>query len=544
MKRTFTVNINNIIFNIDEDAYEHLQKYLHSIRDQFADNESLEEIMINVKTRLSQLFQPQISSTKQVINLADVLDAIEELGQLKDFDSDGEEDKKEEKKKEKSESDKRLFRDGENKIIGGVCSGISAYFNINPLIVRILFVVLALLAGSSIIIYLILWIAIPEAKTSIEKLQMKGDKIDIESITEKIKQEFEGFESRINKIKDDTVSAANTYGTNKETKTLSEKILHNIFKIGELVFKFIVSVFGFILIFVGLFALVGFIFSLVSIDSSFFISDVGFNSFSIQSLVDVFADSSADKTLLIIGIIISIGIPLIMLVYNGMKLVFKWKYEVRFIGISVFTLWLMGAILSGLIIFRIFSDFSQSGTYVEKQNIERTRSGNLYIKPLENETIKAISHSINRYQTGRWNMYQTTDEDIIFGSPEIHIFESKNNRFELEISKYHRSKKRETANLKAQNIKYEFVQENDTLFLSPYYFVTENHSWRGQKVVIEIYVPKYRKINLDNAISHLMRSDYNTYIWEENKNEETTTDINIEEDSNAEFSDSIDTLNQ
>lgn len=543
MKRTFTVNINNIIFNIDEDAYEHLQKYLHSIRDQFADNEGLEEIIINVKTRLSQLFQPQISSTKQVINLADVLDAIEELGQLKDFDSEGEEDKKEEKKKEKSESDKRLFRDGENKIIGGVCSGISAYFNINPLIVRILFVVLALLAGSSIIIYLILWIAIPEAKTSIEKLQMKGDKIDIESITEKIKQEFEGIESRINKIKDDTVSAANTYGTNKETKTLSEKILHNIFKIGELVFKFIVSVFGFILIFVGLFALVGFIFSLVSIDSSFFISDVGFNSFSIQSLVDVFADSSADKTLLIIGIIISIGIPLIMLVYNGMKLVFKWKYEVRFIGISVFTLWLMGAILSGLIIFRIFSDFSQSGTYVEKQNIERTRSGNLYIKPLENETIKAISHSINRYQTGRWNMYQTTDEDIIFGSPEIHIFESKNNRFELEISKYHRSKKRETANLKAQNIKYEFVQENDTLFLSPYYFVTENYSWRGQKVVVEIYVPKYRKINLDNAISHLMRSDYNTYIWEENKNEETTTDINIEEDSNAEFSDSIDTLN-
>ena len=56
MKRTFTVNINNIIFNIDEDAYEHLQKYLHSIRDQFADNEGLEEIMINVKTRLSQLF--------------------------------------------------------------------------------------------------------------------------------------------------------------------------------------------------------------------------------------------------------------------------------------------------------------------------------------------------------------------------------------------------------------------------------------------------------------------------------------------------------
>lgn len=544
MKRTFTVNINNIIFNIDEDAYEHLQKYLHSIRDQFADNEGLEEIMINVKTRLSQLFQPLISSTKQVINLEDVMQAIEQLGQLKDFDSEGEEEEKEEKKKYKSDSDKRLFRDGDNKIIGGVCSGISAYFNINPLITRILFVILALLAGSSIIIYLILWIAIPEAKTSIEKLQMKGDKIDIESITEKIKQEFEGIESRINKIKDDTVNAANTYGTNKETKTLSEKILHNVFKIGELVFRFIVSVFGFILIFVGLFALVGFIFSLVSIDSSFFISDVGFNSFSIQSLVDVFADSSADKTLLIIGIIISIGIPLIMLVYNGMKLVFKWKYEVRFIGISVFTLWLMGAILSGLIIFRIFSDFSQSGSYIEEQNMERTKSGNLYIKPLENETIRAISLSTNRYQTGRWNMYQTADEDIIFGSPEIHVFESKSNSFELKISKYHRSKKRETANLKAQNIKYEFVQENDTLFLSPYYFVTENHSWRGQKVVIEIYVPKYRKINLDNAISHLMRSDYNTYIWEENKNEETTTDINIEEDSNAEFSDSIDTLNQ
>ena len=156
MKKTLTINIGHSIFNIEECAYEVLNKYLNSIKTYFAIIDIDSEIIKDFELRIAENFSSKISSSKQCINLDDVKGVIEIMGSLDDFkeiynDSD------EDSPKEEIKSNK-LYRDSSNRIIAGVCSGIAEYFKIDPIIVRILFFIAVPL---NLIVYIILCIGIP-----------------------------------------------------------------------------------------------------------------------------------------------------------------------------------------------------------------------------------------------------------------------------------------------------------------------------------------------------------------------------------------------
>jgi phage shock protein PspC (stress-responsive transcriptional regulator) len=91
----------------------------------------------------------------------------------------------------KSSSSRRMYRDPDNRMIGGVCSGMAAYWHIDPVILRILFILSIFLGGLGLLIYLILYVVLPEAKTTAQKIEMKGDPVNINNIKESVKEEFE-----------------------------------------------------------------------------------------------------------------------------------------------------------------------------------------------------------------------------------------------------------------------------------------------------------------------------------------------------------------
>jgi phage shock protein C len=95
-------------------------------------------------------------------------------------------------------TNKRMYRNPDDRILGGVCSGLGAYFNTDPWIFRTLFIVFSIFFLSGIIIYLILWIAIPEAKTSAQKLEMRGEPITVDNIKNAVKNEFDRVKNRMN----------------------------------------------------------------------------------------------------------------------------------------------------------------------------------------------------------------------------------------------------------------------------------------------------------------------------------------------------------
>jgi phage shock protein PspC (stress-responsive transcriptional regulator) len=188
MKITVSINLGGYSFNIDEDAYTELKSYLKNLELHFAGEDSSSEIISDIETRMAEIFRTKITSYKQVINIDDVRQVISVLGTPEDIsDTEGPSTRD----KFSSPGYHRMYRDTDHRIIGGVCSGMGSYWDIDPLIIRIIFVALVLAGGIGALVYLILYIVLPEAKTTAQKIEMKGNPVNIHNIKDAVKKEFD-----------------------------------------------------------------------------------------------------------------------------------------------------------------------------------------------------------------------------------------------------------------------------------------------------------------------------------------------------------------
>jgi len=188
MKITVSINLGGYSFNIDEDAYSELKRYLRNLELHFAGEESSSEILSDIETRMAEIFRSKLTSFKLVISIEDVHHAISVMGTPEDIsDNDG----KSAREKFSTPGYHRMYRDTDNRIIGGVCAGMGAYWDIDPVIIRIIFVALILAGGIGAIVYIILYIVLPEARTTAQKIEMKGDPVNIHNIKDAVKKEFD-----------------------------------------------------------------------------------------------------------------------------------------------------------------------------------------------------------------------------------------------------------------------------------------------------------------------------------------------------------------
>jgi phage shock protein PspC (stress-responsive transcriptional regulator) len=188
MKITVSINLGGYSFNIDEDAYAELKRYLKNLEIHFAGEESSSEILSDIEARMSELFRAKLNSYKHVITMEDVHYVISVLGTPEDIsDSEG----ASARDKFSSPGYHRMYRDPDHRVIGGVCAGMGAFWNIEPWIVRIIFFVLAMMGGLGVLVYLILYVVLPEAKTTAQKIEMKGEPVNIHNIKDSVKKEFD-----------------------------------------------------------------------------------------------------------------------------------------------------------------------------------------------------------------------------------------------------------------------------------------------------------------------------------------------------------------
>lgn len=188
MKITVSINLGGYSFNIDEDAYAELKRYLKSLELHFAGEESASEILSDIETRMAELFRSRLTGYKQVINFSDVREAISILGTPEDI---SENDGPSAREKFSTPGAHRMYRDPDKRIIGGVCAGMAAYWDLDPWLIRVIFVILVMAGGLGLLVYLILYVVLPEAKTTAQKIEMKGDPVNIHNIKESVKSEFE-----------------------------------------------------------------------------------------------------------------------------------------------------------------------------------------------------------------------------------------------------------------------------------------------------------------------------------------------------------------
>lgn len=195
MKKVINITLGSVVFAIEEDAYGELQAYLNSIKDHFAGSGDSSEIASDVESSISEKFFKLGRNEKLAITRSDVENVKKEMGSVHDFDGMTSYEKEVEQKPSKK-STKRFYRDPEDKILGGVASGIANYFGLDALLIRLLFVFVVLIGGSGILVYIVLWLIMPEAKTASQKLEMRGEPVTLSSISESVEDGVENLKKK------------------------------------------------------------------------------------------------------------------------------------------------------------------------------------------------------------------------------------------------------------------------------------------------------------------------------------------------------------
>lgn len=202
MKKTLTINLAGYVFHIDEDAYYLLDNYIQNLRNYFKDENDSDEIVHDMEQRISELFTEKLkSSSREVITIEDVEAVIAILGKPEQMNGDADtETKSDSYSSSSSDEKKRLFRNYDDKVLGGVCSGLAAYFGWDVTAVRLLMLVLGFFVHGTILAYIIAWIIIPPARTASEKLSMQGKKINVENIGKTVTDGFDRVKTKMDSV--------------------------------------------------------------------------------------------------------------------------------------------------------------------------------------------------------------------------------------------------------------------------------------------------------------------------------------------------------
>jgi phage shock protein PspC (stress-responsive transcriptional regulator) len=182
MKKTVTVSLGGVVFCLEDDAYFKLDGYLRRLEHGFAGEPDRREIMTDIEARMAEHFKEKAPTSEDVINLAEVNRVIGIMGDPADLGGSERTFSSTTTGRAFNSAGKRLYRDPENSVIAGISSGLAYYWNIDPVIIRIIFVITALWGGGGLLVYIILWIVIPEARTVAERLEMTGEPVTAENI--------------------------------------------------------------------------------------------------------------------------------------------------------------------------------------------------------------------------------------------------------------------------------------------------------------------------------------------------------------------------
>ncbi|MBU8893006.1 MAG: PspC domain-containing protein [Bacteroidales bacterium] len=488
MKKTIKINIGGVIFHLDEDAYQILQNYLTAINQRFASTEEGKEIVSDIEHRIAEILQSKLTEQKQVITKEDVDEVVEIMGHPEDFESEEENTGNDYHQYEKNT--KRLYRDPDNRILGGVCSGIATYLNIDPLIIRILFLVSLFAFGIMAIVYIVLWALLPAAQTTAQKLDMRGEKFNISDIEKNVRKEYET-------VKDNFKNFKNSKDYDR-TRGFFESIIYAIGAFFRFIFKFVVAVIGLALVVAGVGFLIGLTGTLVIGEpfmpwNNIFINDHVIFTDMIHSVTD-------PNTIWIVTIcaVLVVFIPLVAIIYGGFKLLLGVRPHDRPIAGIGFVAWLLSLIVLVVIVGLQVKNFSVSVKDDERIVVNESATKTLYLKAREDKSVATSKFYI--FDSEFKIMYDEDDEKHLYAFPEIDIISGYSDQVIIEIIKEGRGSDRSEALRNANNIEYHVVQQDSIILFDAIYTLVDKNRWRFPEVDITIKVPEGYILYLDESI--------------------------------------------
>ena len=626
MKKIITINLSGRVIPIEDSAYEKLQSYVESLRRYFSNEEGRDEIINDIESRIAELMNDKVRKGAACVTEADVEDIITSMGRPEDFDAGAQPTEASQAGPQpqyaftEPRTAKRLYRDSSDKFIGGVCSGIAGYLNVDPAIVRILFAIITFggfglgfvayillwiilpqrdlenysgkrlyrnpddriisgvagglaayfgarasiirivfaapillslligalngdfepfpnivfgsLSGTFILAYVILWMVLPEARTNYEKMEMRGEKVDVNSIRQNVQEGMGDMKDRMKtwgeevkdsaqKLGDRAKRFADTRGrtfareVGETARTSGRGLGHAIGVLFKVFFLFIVGTIAFAL-FVAVIALI-------------------FGGIAWWP-VNNFLWTSKWQQLYTWGtIIFFLAIPLIGIITWLIRRIIGVRSRNSYLGWTFAFLWLIGWVAAILLATSITKDFR------EYEHIDNSVVLN---QPKNGKLIVAVSEPELEY-TGRFDWindegqgWDLTDDTLKLSTVKFNVRASSDSIYHVNLKRYSFGKNEEEALRRAEKISYQVFSRDSVLDLANGYAIDKGSKFRGQQVEVEILVPVGKKIRFDESVDNKLNPTNIRVKRSYRRNR--IVDIDVDEDYRNRFRSGVD----
>lgn len=492
MNKTVNINLGGMFFHIDEEAYQKLSRYFEAIKRSLTNSNGQDEIIKDIEMRIAELFAEKHSAGKQVISLRELDEVIAVMGQPEDYRLDNEENEGPKTSfTSQNKPIKKLYRDKDGGMIGGVLAGLGHYFGVDKVWIRIFFLILLLVYGTGILAYIILWIVMPEAVTTSEKLEMTGEPVNISNIEKKVREEFDNVSEKIKNVNYDEMG--------NQVKTGADKIASNFGKVFMAIFKVFAKILGVLLIFSALPVLIMLLIGVFTIGTSAFV-EFPWNEF-------IQAGNFSDFPAWTFGLLIffAIGIPFFYLMILGFKLLItNMKSLGNVVNYTLFALWIISLGLLITIGMNQMMEYSTEGRSVNKQTLNMNPQDTLQIKFIHNDYYAKNVNEQTDFQIAQ----DSSDQSVLYSNNvRITIEKTDENLPYLQIEKKAKGRNLGVAKEKAEKIQYGFKFENNQLILDNYILTDVKNKFRDQEVELTLYLPKGTLFKVDDSVENYDRSD-------------------------------------
>lgn len=412
---------------------------------------------------------------------------------------------------------KRLYRNPEEKVIAGVASGIAAYFDIAVWIPRLIFclplvsgivssifrhsfwwdgdpfpgVVFGSFGGTLFVVYAILWAVIPEANSASEKLEMRGERVDLNTIKNTIQEDLEGFKSRAEKWGGEVNERAQEWGkefsstVNEKGKHFTSEVNYAAKKTTGGVFKIIGFIFkAFFLFVAGIIA-----FALLVALLAFLVAGIG-----VFPLKNFFLEGFWQNFLAWSTLLLFLGVPVIGFITWLIRRIMGVKSGNKSVGFTFAGMWVLGLISAGILAFMIAENFDARARDKQELTITQPASGKLIIK-VPDSKVKVY---------GRWfkmdGLLSMTDDSLFLNNVRIHLVKSNDSLFHMDATKYSNGSNESAALRNIKEMNYGINQQDSTVWLDRGFSLQRGTKFRNQGVVVTIHIPIGKRILIDRTV--------------------------------------------
>lgn len=475
-----------MFFHIDEDAYQKLTRYFEAIKRSLSNSNGQDEIIKDIEMRIAELFSEKHTSDKQVINLRELDEVIAVMGQPEDYRIDNEEEASQQKNTNYNYGSKRvkkLYRDKDGGMLGGVLAGLGHYFGIDKVWLRVILLILVFVYGTGILAYIILWIVMPEAYTTSEKLEMTGEPVNISNIEKKVREEFDNVSEKFKNANYDKMG--------NQVKTGADKVVSSVGNVFMSIFKVFAKILGVMLILAGLTTL---FFLLVGI---FTLGTTAFIEFPWSGFVE--AGNYTDYPVWTFGLLmlLAVGIPFFYLMILGFKLLIPdMKSLGNVVNYTFLALWIISIALIISLSIKQATQFAFEGKVIKKETLQLNPADTLQIKFRYNENFSNDIHDYDNYRL----VQDSTDTELIFSSDvRIKILRTDEKQAYIQIIKEADGESLSAAKQSAEKIQYGYKLEGNQLILDNYLLTDAKNKFRNQELEINLYLPEGTLFKADEA---------------------------------------------